>query len=342
MKQLLPFYLLIIVLYSTNIYSQSISKSSKLKSMETTTYHSNQVQYRTTTVQGLNIFYREAGNPKNPTIVLLHGFPSSSHMYRDLIQRLSAKFHLVAPDYPGFGWSSAPSPEEFTYSFDRIAEVMQAFLDTLGIKRYSLYMQDYGGPIGFRLITKHPEAVEALIVQNANVYEAGLGPDVQKVGELVQKGDVKGVDAVVDHMISLEGIKEMYLHGSAHPEKISPDAYHIDHYFIELLGRKEIQHILFKNYETNFPKYGEWQAYLKKYQPPVLVTWGKNDKIFPGAGGQAYKADVKEAEVHLLEGGHFMLEEYGEQVADLIDRFFQNKGVTKKYTHANRETIHAD
>lgn len=317
----------IFVLFSTNIYAQTSSNILTQKYMETssTFYSQNYVLYKTVEVQGINIFYREAGNPARPTIVLLHGFPSSSHMYRDLITLLSDKYHLIAPDYPGFGYSSAPSPQTFSYSFDHIAEVMEAFLDTLGIKRFSIYMQDYGGPVGFRIIAKRPKAIQTLIIQNANMYYEGLGDDVQKTITLMHSENDRALNEVIDHMISFNGIKEQYLYGAAHPENINPDSYHMDHYFIEQPGRKEIQHALFKNYKTNFPKYPQWQTLLRKYQFPLLVVWGKNDKIFPGAGGLAYKKDVPDAEIHLLDGGHFLLEEYNREIANLINNFLQKK-----------------
>lgn len=323
------FLLAIFVLNGTNILAQTNSVTIKQNQMVSTTtaYAANNLSFHTVVVNGVNIFYREAGDPALPTIVLLHGFPSSSHMYRNLMSALASRYHLVAPDYPGFGLSGNPSPKDFTYSFDHLAELMTAFLDVLHINRFSLYLQDYGGPIGFRIMTKQPERVQALIIQNANMYNEGLGPDVQKIGALTKEGKIQEVEAAVDYMISYEGIKEQYLHGAAHPERISPDAYLSDQFFMEQKGRQEIQHILFKNYETNFPKYPEWQNYLRTHQPPVLVTWGKNDRIFPGAGGAAFKKDVAKAEIHLFDGGHFLLEEYSEQIAKLIDQFLQKNGI---------------
>ena len=287
----------------------------------------SQTTYHTIKIKGLNIFYREAGDPAKPAILLLHGFPSSSHMYRNLMDDLSSRYHLIAPDYPGFGLSSCPSVSEFSYTFDHLSAIMENFIDTLKLTRFSLYMQDYGGPVGFRIISKRPELVQALIIQNANTYIDGLGPDVQKIGALQAAGDAKGLDKAIDYMISLEGIKEQYVFGSGHQEKISPDAYLMDHFLIEKEEKKEIQVTLFKNYGTNFPKYGEWQQYLHKHQPPTLITWGKNDKIFTGAGALAYKRDLKNIEVHLFEGGHFLLEEYHQDIARLIDTFLQKNNI---------------
>jgi pimeloyl-ACP methyl ester carboxylesterase len=279
------------------------------------------LRYKTLGIGGLKIFYREAGDPGNPTILLLHGFPSSSHMFRNLIADLAEDYHLVAPDYPGFGHSDCPDPSTFDYSFDQLALLMEQFIDALGLQQISFYMQDYGGPVGFRIINKRPELVRNLIIQNANVFLEGLGPDVQKIGALTAAQDFAGLDAAIEEMMSLEGIRAQYVTGTLHPERISPDSYHMDHFFFGQPGRKAIQKILFANYGSNFPKYPEWQAYLRAHQPPVLIVWGKNDRIFPGSGALAYQKELPDAELHLFDGGHFLLEEYGTDVAQLIHAF---------------------
>ena len=283
----------------------------------------NYVTYQKTKIDDLEIFYREAGDPKNPTILLLHGFPSSSHMYRNLMERLAPNYHLIAPDYPGFGLSSSPSPAVFSYTFDHLAEIVEKFIDKLQLKSISFYLQDYGGPIGFRIISKRPELVRSLIIQNANIYLEGLGPDVKKIGELTTAKDTQGLEAVTTYMMSLEGIKAQYIYGTAHPDRVSPDSYYMDHFIFEQPGIKDIQKVLFNDYGNNFPKYPEWQGYLRKHEPPVLITWGKNDKIFPGSGALAYKKDLPNAEVHLFNGGHFILEEYGNEIAEQIHTFLQ-------------------
>ena len=285
------------------------------------------VCYRTVTIRNVEIFYREAGDPEKPAILLLHGFPSSSHMFRNLIEQLSADYHLIAPDYPGFGYSSCPDPSEFDYSFDHLSEVMELFIDALQLKHINIYMQDYGGPVGFRIIKKRPELVSSLIIQNANVFLEGLGPDVQKIGALAEAQDLAGLDAAIEYMMSLEGIRNQYVSGTLHPERISPDSYFMDLFFFGQPGKKAIQKILFANYSSNFPRYPEWQAYLREYQPPVLIIWGKNDTIFPGSGALAYQKELPHAELHLFDGGHFLLEEYGTEAARLIRSFLQKNAV---------------
>ncbi|PSL49836.1 pimeloyl-ACP methyl ester carboxylesterase [Chitinophaga niastensis] len=282
---------------------------------------STQVLFKTVAINNLDIFYREAGPKDAPVILLLHGFPSSSHMYRDLITDLAGKYHVIAPDYPGFGLSSSPALTAFDYTFDNLAIIMEQFIDKLGLTKFTWYLQDYGGPIGFRIIGKRPELVRALIIQNANVYVEGLGPDVQRIGELQKAGDENALLAAIEHKLSLESIKGEHLFGAENEERVSPDSYQLAHFYVARPGIKEIQVALFQNYGTNFPKYPEWQQYLKTHQPPALIVWGKNDRIFTGPGGEAYKKDLKNAEVHLFNGGHFMLEEYHQPVAALIDDF---------------------
>lgn len=285
------------------------------------------ISYRKVKIDDVTLFYREAGDPDNPSLLLLHGFPTSSRMYQELMERLAPDYHVIAPDYPGFGFSSCPSPDTFVYSFDHLAEIIGKFVDCLNLKSISFYMQDYGGPVGFRIITKRPELVSSLIIQNANIYLEGLGPDVQKIGTMTAARDIAGLDAVTSYMMSLEGIQEQYLYGASHPDFINPDSYYMDNFFFEQPGIKEIQKILFNDYGSNFPKYPEWQDYLRQHQPPVLITWGKNDKIFPGSGALAYQNDLPDAEIHLFDGGHFLLGEYVAQIAVLIDTFLRKKNV---------------
>ena len=277
-------------------------------------------QHKTVTVQGLDVFYREAGPKDAPTILLLHGFPTSSQMFRNLIPALADRFHVVAPDYPGFGNSAMPPVEDFDYSFDNLANVIDGFTRELGLERYSLYVMDYGAPVGFRLAAKHPERVQALIVQNGNAYEEGLG-DFWKPFRAYWKDRSAENAKPLQGFLNLEATKWQYTHGTRNPEAISPDTWTVDQYFQDRPGNKAIQLQLFYDYGSNPPLYPEWQAYFRRHQPPTLVVWGKNDQIFPAAGAHPYKRDLENIEIHLLDTGHFALEEDGDVIADLIRRF---------------------
>jgi pimeloyl-ACP methyl ester carboxylesterase len=282
-----------------------------------------QPAYKSIRVAGLEIFYREAGDPSKPVILLLHGFPSSSHMYRDLMNDLSASYHLIAPDYPGFGSSSCPSPEQFTYSFDHLADIMMNFIDTLGLRHYVLYMQDYGGPIGFRIACRHPERVSALVIQNANAYKEGLGAGFKKIMDLEDAGDTASVSKILDNIISFDGIKVQYTDGAMIPAHVNPDAFLLDFCLVSRPGNGHIQNALFQNYHKNLLQYPEWQQYFRNHHPPTLIVWGKNDPIFTAAGALAYRKDLKNAEIHLLDGGHFALVEYDQEIAADIRAFLQ-------------------
>ena len=276
--------------------------------------------HRTVKVDGLDIFYREAGPKDAPTILLLHGFPTSSRMFSNLIPALADRYHLVAPDYPGFGNSSMPTPEEFDYTFDNLADVIDGFTRKLGLDRYSLYVMDYGAPVGFRLAAKHPERVQALIVQNANAYEEGLGKFWDPF-RVYWKDRTDENAQPLKGFLNVEATKWQYTHGTRQPEAISPDAWIVDQYFQDRPGNKDIQLRLFYDYGSNPPLYAEWQAYFRAHQPPTLVIWGKNDVIFPASGAHPYKRDLKSVMFHLLDTGHFALEEDGDIIAEHIRRF---------------------
>jgi pimeloyl-ACP methyl ester carboxylesterase len=312
-----------IVFVLFTILSGPAQISAQTKSQLAKAYNTSEtaILYKKIAVDGLEIFYREAGNPANPTILFLHGLPSSSHMYRHIMTDLSSQFYVIAPDYPGFGLSSSPSVDKFNYTFDNLAVVMEHFVDVLGLKKINLYMQDYGGPVGFRIASKRPEIIHSLIIQNANAYMEGIGEGIQQIGKLQQAGDSITLDKALRHIISYEGIKEQYIEGAENQSRISPDAYNMDNYFMEKQHVQEIQVALLKNYKSNFPKYPEWQQYFRKYQPPTLIVWGRNDPIFIAPGAEAYKNDLKNAELHLLNGGHFVLEEHHETVAGIISQF---------------------
>lgn len=282
--------------------------------------------HKTVKVDGLDIFYREAGDKSKPVILLLHGFPSSSHMYRDLIRDLAPFYHVIAPDYPGFGQSSAPGVKEFTYTFDNLATIVEHFIDLLGIKKASLYLQDYGGPIGMRIATRRPEFVQSLIIQNANAYTDGLGEALAPLVAYIQNPNSE-TEKGARFILSLEGTRWQYTDGAENVERISPDSYITDQFYLDRKGNDEIQLALFRNYGSNLALYDTWHEYFRKNTPPTLVVWGRNDKLFTAPGGDAYKKDNPKAEVHQLNGGHFVLEEHHRQVAELIHQFLTKKGI---------------
>ena len=287
-------------------------------------------QNQTITVDGQTIFYREAGNKeKTPTILLIHGFPTSSHMFRNLIPALADKFHLIAPDYPGFGNSSMPTVEEFQYTFDHLAEIVDKFIEQIGLEKYSIYVMDYGAPIGFRLAVKHPERMEALIVQNGNAYDEGLREFWDPLKAYWSDPNEKNKDAL-RKLLTAEATRWQYTYGVKNENAISPDNWLLDQLILDRPGNKEIQLQLFYDYRSNPPLYPQWQDYFRKYQPPTLVVWGRNDFIFPKEGAIPYQRDLKNIEVHLLDTGHFALEEEGELIAELISRFL----ITRKHTVA--------
>jgi len=280
--------------------------------------------YHTITVEGLDIFYREAGSKAAPTLLLLHGFPTSSHMFRNLIPALADRFHLIAPDYPGFGNSSMPLVDDFDYTFERLAEIMAGFIKTLGLKRFSLYLMDYGAPVGLRIATQHPDQVQALIVQNGNAYEEGLREFWEPLKAYWQDR-TPGNAAALSKLLTIEATRWQYTHGVRNPEAISPDNWNLDQCFLDRPGNNDIQLALFESYGSNPPLYPQWQAYFREYQPPTLVVWGKNDYIFPEEGAHPYKRDLHDIEVHLLDTGHFALEEDCGVIARQITQFFANR-----------------
>jgi pimeloyl-ACP methyl ester carboxylesterase len=281
----------------------------------------SEIHYRTVEVAGIEIFYREAGNPKSPTILLLHGFPTSSHMFRDLIPLLADRYHLIAPDYPGFGYSARPKVSEFNYTFDHLADVMEGFVDKLGLTRYALYMQDFGGPVGFRLATRRPQQVRALIIQNANAYDEGISSGVRDVVLRVWKERTPQTEARLKELFELPATKRQYLEGAPDPSLVSPDAWEHAQWGMDRPGDKEIQFALHANYGSNVEHYDGWHAYFRKYQPPALVVWGKGDFVFTPAGAEAYRKDLKHVELHFLNAGHFALETNASEIAGFIRGF---------------------
>jgi pimeloyl-ACP methyl ester carboxylesterase len=292
------------------------TKSITLSHMKATVF------YRTVNVDGIDIFYREAGDYAKPLILLLHGFPSSSHMYRDLIDHLSDDYHLIAPDYPGFGNSEMVERKKFQYTFDNLSIIIEKFIDILNMKRFVLYMQDYGAPVGYRIAERRPDLIDALIVQNANAYEEGLGPAIED-GKRFWANRNLDTENQMRQILTFEGTKIQYLDGVEDITKISPDSYHYDQHFLDRPGNVEIQLDLLYDYRHNITSYPKWQKYLRDYQPRTLITWGKNDKLFTEAGALAYQKDLQHVQIHLLNSGHFALEEFHREIAALIKKFLQ-------------------
>jgi pimeloyl-ACP methyl ester carboxylesterase len=281
-------------------------------------------------VGDLEIFYREAGSKDAPAIVLLHGFPTSSQMFRNLIPKLAEQYHVVAPDYPGFGHSSMPRHDQFAYTFDNLANVMDEFLAQIGLERYALYVMDYGAPIGYRIAVKHPERVTALVVQNGNAYDEGIDNDFWKpIKAYWAEPQSKEKRDAIRFLTTYEATKWQYYTGAKNPDQVSPDGPAHDQFLLDRPGNDEIQLDLFLSYGSNPPLYPSWQAYFRKHQPPLLIIWGKNDHIFPPAGAEPYKRDVKTLEFHLIDAGHFALETHGEEMAQLM-REFLGKHVSRK------------
>ena len=307
---------------STAVYAKSMD------SMEAMNSNNNNVRYGIEKVDGLDIFFREAGNPSNPAIVLLHGFPSSSHMYREVLRGLADDYYLIAPDYPGFGESSFPSLEKFEYTFDNISNVMGKFLEQRGLKEYSLMIQDYGAPIGFRIATAHPERVQSIITQNGNAYKEGISS--AGWGPVLQYWDTKTSaleKTIIENVFSYQAMKWQYTHGTRNPAAILPDNWNLDFAKISRPGQHRMQLALFYDYQNNVKLYPQWQEYLRKSQPPVLVVWGKNDAFFPVSGAEGFKKDVKDIDYNILDTGHFALEEQHVFIVHKIRHFLKNRNI---------------
>ena len=282
------------------------------------------VNYRTIKVDGLTIFYRETGPKDAPVLLLLHGLPSSSRMFDALLTRLGNEYHLIAPDYPGFGHSDAPTPKEFAYTFDAIAKVMEHFTDALNLTRYTLYMQDYGGPVGFRMTLAHAERVEALIVQNAVAHNEGLGA-IWKTRRAFWADRAPNETALRTNLLSLETTRARHVGSDPNPEKYDPDLWTDECAFLNKPGEAEIQSDLFYDYRTNVESYPKWQEWLQKNQPRLLVLWGKYDPSFDLSESEAYRRDVPKAQVHVLDAGHFALDTAADEIAELVRGFMSSK-----------------
>ena len=283
--------------------------------------------HKTVKIRGLDIFYREAGQMGAPAIILLHGFPTSSHMFRNLIPALADKYYIIAPDYPGYGQSSMPPATEFQYTFDNLAQIVDDLITKLDVKRYSLYVMDYGAPVGYRIAARHPERVQSLIVQNGNAYEEGL-LEFWKPIKAYWKDRSEANGAELRKFLTMDTTRWQYTNGVQRLEVISPDNWIVDQALLDRRGNQEVQLALFYDYGSNPPLYPQWQEYFRRYQPPTLIVWGKNDFIFPAEGAHPYRRDLKNIDFHLLDTGHFALEEKGAEIAAHIRSFLakQNLG----------------
>jgi pimeloyl-ACP methyl ester carboxylesterase len=281
--------------------------------------------YDALSIDGLNIAYREGGRANGPKLVLLHGFPASSHQYRNLIPALADQFHVIAPDYPGFGNSDMPDPVNFSYTFETISQVVENFLRQKGFDRFGLFAQDYGGPVGFRIVTRNPDCLEWLIIQNTNAYEVGFTSAWDGFRGALWKNRTAETEKPLAAFLEIDAIKGIYLHGHKRPELISPDNWNMDFRFMERPNARRVQLDLFYDYRTNVTYYPQWQAMLRDKQPKTIVFWGQDDIFFTREGGEAYLKDLPHAETHRLDSGHFAVEDCLTYISSNIKRFYLEK-----------------
>lgn len=294
------------------------------KAAKTTRADHEVTRHRTVKVNGVDVFYREAGPRTAPAVVLLHGFPTSSRMYRNLIPALASRYHVIAPDYPGFGQSGTPDRKHFEYKFARFAEIVDGLLSQLGVKSYALYVQDYGAPVGYRLALLHPEQVTALVVQNGNAYEEGLQDFWKPIKAYWADGSKEHREALRAGLTPA-ATKSQYVDGVRDPSRVDPDSWIHDQALLDRPGVDEIMLDLFRDYGTNVALYPKFQEFFRTRKPPTLIVWGKNDVIFPAAGAKPYLRDLPDAELHLLDTGHFALEDKGDEIAALMVDFLDRK-----------------
>jgi pimeloyl-ACP methyl ester carboxylesterase len=276
---------------------------------------------------GVRVFYREAGNPQAPVVLLLHGFPTSSFMYRQLIPRLADRYRVIAPDLPGFGFTEVPEKRKYTYTFDALATTIGSFTEAIKINRYALYVFDYGAPTGLRLAMAHPERVTAIISQNGNAYEEGLGDAWGPIRKYWAFPNAENREVIAKNVLTLDGTRWQYTHGVANPDSVAPESYTLDMALMERPGNKDIQLDLFLNYASNVALYPAFQEYFRKSQPPLLAIWGKNDPFFVPAGAEAFRRDIPSAQVKMLDTGHFALETHAVEVATAMKEFFDANGI---------------
>lgn len=311
-------------LLSAGAFGQPHTAVSVAQSPATARSASSATHYRTVQIDGMNVFYREAGPADAPVVLLLHGFPASSFMYRDLMTQLASSYRLIAPDYPGFGYSAAPTTKEFAYTFDALAALMAKFTDRLGLRRYAIYMQDFGGPVGFRLASSRPERVSALILQNANAYEEGLPDNFWAPARAMWKDPSPANFAKIrETAISDAALEWNYTHGVKDAARISPDSWVLQRALVNRPGNKDIMLALLYDYRTNLAHYANWHSYFREHQPPTLIVWGEHDVIFPAPGARAYLRDLPRAELHLLDTGHFAIEDKAAEIGQLMGDFLR-------------------
>lgn len=298
----------------------------------------NKTKHKFVKVDGLDIFYREAGPADAPVLLLLHGYPSSSHMFRNLIDNLSDQYHLIAPDYPGYGRSEQPARSNFDYTFDNYASIIEGFLKALKIEKFSVYLMDYGAPVGWRIASGNPEKIETIIVQNGCAYDEGLEAFWDPIKAYWFDKTDKTAEEKLKAFHTAEGLKWQYTHGVPDPNVVSPDNWEIDLRHLERPENGEIQLDLFYDYRTNVTLYPKWQQYFRDYNPEMLIVYGKNDYIFPPSGAEAYKKDVKNLEYHLFDAGHFALESVGDEIAAKIRDFLGRKVLTH-YSSSQTENV---
>ena len=312
------------VIVATLITSCNKSNEQKAaKVIEKTTNYIADVKYKSIDVDGVKIAYREAGDPKNKTIVLLHGFPASSHQYRKVLNNLSDEYHLIAPDYPSYGESDFPDPAVYEYTFDNISKTVEQFINKVHVDKFAIMIQDYGAPIGFRIATRNPERITAIINQNGNAYTEGLGAGWKTTKEMWANRTPETEKPLL-HSFTLEGLKWQYTHGTRNPENVNPDTWNLDYLRINRPNSHKVNLDLFYDYQNNVKLYPEWQAYMRKHQPKMLIVWGKNDAFFPEPGAAAFKKDLKNIDYNIFNTGHFALEEDGAEIIDKMRTFMKN------------------
>ncbi len=278
---------------------------------------------------GVEVFYRAAGDPSAPVVLLLHGFPTSSFMFRELIPHLADQFRVIAPDLPGFGFTEVPAKRKYAYSFDALARTLEAFTDALGLNRYAIYVFDYGAPAGFRLAMRHPERVTAIVSQNGNAYEEGLGDAWGPIRKYWSQPTAENREVLRQNILTLEATRWQYTHGVTNPEAVAPESYTLDAALLERPGNKEIQLDLFLDYASNVKLYPRFQEYFRKSKPPLLAIWGKNDPFFVPAGAEAFRKDLPNAQVQFLDTGHFAIETHLLEIAAAMKEFLETSGASR-------------